>query len=258
MRQEVPQGNESPRHVLEEILANKKKENALRYPEEPSSFMEMFKDIEWPIVIAEIKLKSPSAGKLTDEDPIDLVKKFQQGGAGAISVLTDKKYFGGSPELFYKIRKATRLPMLWKDFVISADQLVDAQQRGADAVLLIVTALRRQNVDLKAMINFSKALNLVPVVEVYDGQDMAQALIAGADIIGVNSRNLDNLRENLPRALEVLRHIPSSRIALLFSSIKSREDVEKARQAGAKGVLVGTSILKAPDPIEKLRELTSS
>lgn len=147
--------------------------------------------------------------------------------------------------------------MLWKDFVISADQLVDAQQRGADAVLLIVTALRRQNVDLKAMISFSKALDLVPVVEVFNDRERAEALMAGANIIGVNSRNLDTLKENPLLALEVLREIPSDRIALLFSSIKSREDVEMAKQAGAKGVLEGTSILKASDPIEKLRELTS-
>ena len=258
MIHEVPQGNESPRRVLEEILANKRKEIALRYPEKPSSFIEMFRDADWPVVIAEIKPKSPSAGKLIDENPVNLVQKFQQGGAGAISVLTDKKYFGGSPELFLQIREATKLPMLWKDFVISADQLVDAQQRGADAVLLIVTALRRQNVDLKAMINFSKALGLTPVVEVHDNRERAEALMAGANIIGVNSRNLDTLQENPFLALEVLSQIPSGRIALLFSSIKSREDVEKARQAGAKGVLVGTSILKAPDPVEKLRELTSS
>ena len=108
------------------------------------------------------------------------------------------------------------------------------------------------------MINFSKALGLTPVVEVHDNRERAEALMAGANIIGVNSRNLDTLQEHAFRALVVLSQIPSDRIALLFSSIKSREDVEKAKRAGAKGVLVGTSILKAPDPVEKLRELTSS
>jgi len=128
---------------------------------------------------------------------------------------------------------------------------------AADAVLLIVTALQREGVGLKPMIDLTKALGMSAVVEVYDEPELVHALKAGAQIIGVNSRNLDTLDENIDQALRVLEGIPQDRIGLLFSSIKTRDDVECARQAGAKGVLVGTAILKAEDPLAKLRELTS-
>ncbi len=242
--------------VLNRIVMNRKAEIEERLPKRSNQFLEIFGDRSWPAVIAEIKPKSPSGGNLYQGDIGQLIDYYIQGGASAISVLTEKKHFGGSIDLFEEVRMRTTYPLLQKDFIFDARQLVESKEIGADAVLIILTTLLREGVNPWLMIKIAEALNVCPVVEVKDLEELTVALEAQAPVIGVNARNLDDLNENMDEALEVLERIPQDRVGLLFSSIKDRDDIERAHQAGAKGVLVGTS-LRAEDPLAKLQELTS-
>ena len=244
-------------NFLDEMIENKLREIRYRFNPTVLTFPEIFSG-EKPVIIAEIKANSPWDGILFEGKSIPLLRKFEKGGAGAISVVTDEKYFGGGPALFSAIRKKTRLQMLWKDLVLNPRQFFEAAERGADAILLIASVVNRKQLGLRSMLDLAESLDLTPIVEVYNESELEIAVAAEAQLIAVNSRNLYTGEVNMEQSLELVSQIPKDRIALLFSGIKTRDDVLKAHQAGAKGVLVGTALLRADDPVQKLRELSQS
>lgn len=207
-------------------------------------------------VIAEVKKSSPSEGVLSATCvPVDQARKYQRGGAAAISVLTEPEYFGGSFADLSDVVGAVRLPVLCKDFVVDPVQLYMARASGADAVLLMVSVLGER---LPEFMDLALRLRIGYVVEVADLDELDVASAAGARAIGVNARNFTTLTLDRERQLAVLEEADACCEALVIaaSGIRSRADVEAAASAGADAVLVGETLMRSPDPEETLKELT--
>jgi indole-3-glycerol phosphate synthase len=204
-------------------------------------------------VIAEVKRSSPSAGPIASADPRDLVPRYERGGAAAISVLTDGRHFGGSIDDLRAARAVTSLPILRKDFIVDPVQIDESRSNGADAVLLIVAALK--DAELEDLLAAARSEGLAALVETHSVQGLDRALAAGADIVGVNARNLETLGVDLDRALEIVARVPAGPIRVLESGIRTRDDVRRAEDAGADAVLVGETLMRSPDPAETVREL---
>jgi indole-3-glycerol phosphate synthase len=207
-----------------------------------------------PAVIAEIKRASPSAGRLAaDLDPARAARDYELGGAAAISVLTEGRHFLGSLDDLRAAREATDLPLLRKDFLFDRSQLIEARAAGADAVLLIAAAL--DDAELEGLLTSAAELGMGSLVETHSDNDMARVLATSAEVVGVNSRDLESLQVDLPAALARLAAVRGGRVAVLESGISSRADVETALDAGASAILVGEILMRAADPAAKLREL---
>lgn len=206
-----------------------------------------------PAVIAEVKRSSPSAGPIADPDPAMQAAAYEAAGAAAVSVLTELRHFGGTMADLGSARVATSVPLLRKDFLVHPSQVVEARAGGADAVLLIAACL--SPLELAAMVETCKEIGIGALVETHAEGDLDKALASGAEVIGVNARDLETLEVDSARALAELRRIPSDRIAVLESGISTREHVELALEAGAQAVLVGESLMRATDPGAKIREL---
>jgi indole-3-glycerol phosphate synthase len=204
-------------------------------------------------LIAEIKRRSPSKGDLRpDLDPATFAKTYDHAGARAISVLCEPEFFGGSSDDFLTARAATDVPMLWKDFVLDRVQLEEARSKGADAALLIV---RMVGDELAALVAACRELSLMPLVEIFDEEDLRRALDAGADVVGVNHRDLETFEED-PTATKRLRPlVPDDVILVAESAIKTRADVADLESIGVGAMLVGEAIVTADDPEAKIREL---
>lgn len=205
-------------------------------------------------VIAEIKRRSPSKGDLApDLDPTALAQAYAAGGAVALSVLTDKEFFGGSPEDLAAARNATNLPVLRKDFTVDERDIYDARIMGADAVLLIVAALTDE--ELKKFRALAHDLGMAAIVEVHDADEMKRSLPAHPDVMGVNQRDLRTFEVDKGRAVRMSRSIPAGMLKVAESGIESAEDLVRLRDAGYDGALVGEHLVTAPDPAEALRRL---
>lgn len=229
----------------------------LKSKQAKNRFAELFvSDRKQPVFIAEIKPKSPSEGILYKGGFVELAKKYEMAGADAVSVLTDTASFGGSLKLLNDINQAVNLPVLRKDFIMSKAQLIESLVNHVDAVLLIVSLINQKR--LQELIKFTYELGLVPIVEVSSKQELEKAVRTGAKIIGVNARNLKTLKVDNEHALEVLKVIPKTIIPLLFSGIKTRQDIQQAIKFGAKGILVGTSLLKAKNIQAKIKQLKNN
>lgn len=209
-------------------------------------------------VVAEIKRRSPSAGSLLPPgaDVAALARQLAAAGAAALSVLTDRAWFGGSLDDLAAVRRAVDLTILRKDFVIDPLQLAESRAYGADAVLLIARILSVRR--LRLLVEESARLGLAAVVEVHDEGEIEAAVASGAPILGFNSRDLDTLAVDLPRMLRMRTHLPYGRVALAESGVRSREDLERVRQAGFDAALVGETLMRAPDPASRLTELLRS
>lgn len=206
-----------------------------------------------PAVIAEVKRASPSAGPIGERDPGEQARAYEAGGAAAISVLTEPLHFGGGLADLRAARLAASLPVLRKDFLIHPSQVLESRAVGADAVLVIAAAL--PDAELEAMLAAAGDLGLDALVEVHADEDLERVLATDADLIGVNARDLETLEVDGERALRLLRRVPPDRVAVLESGIASREQVERAVEAGARAVLVGEHLMRAEDPAAALREL---
>ena len=205
-------------------------------------------------IIAEIKRRSPSKGTLNSSiDASAQAAAFERGGAAAISVLTEPTFFGGTLDDLRSARAAVRLPLLKKDFHVDVSQLVEARDASATAVLLIARALSPD--DLPKLMKAARELGLETVVEVRTEEELGRALDVDAEIIGVNSRNLETLEvdERVPERL--MRKIPSRVARIWESGIQSVGDVERAAACGADAVLVGSALSQAPDPVAFLSSL---
>lgn len=205
-------------------------------------------------IIAELKKGSPSRGVIApDFDPIGLALNYQRGGAAALSILTEQKYFYGSYDYIAPAAEATGLPVLCKDFVVDPYQLYHARWIGADAALLIVR-LHTRNA-LVVLLRVAETLGLDCLVEVHDENEMEIALAAGARLIGVNNRNLADFTVNLATSERLAAMMPPDVIAVSESGIFEPEDIARLRQAGYTTFLIGEALVKATDPVALLTRL---
>lgn len=232
---------------LEEILS-KTREDLLIKKRSNNSFSHAMKNTRKGLVsiIAEVKLASPTEKKLgTEEDIINRVKEYKEGGADAISIVTEKHFFKGDPKFVKQIKEVVGLPVLQKDFCLDEYQIYEQKLAGADAILFITRILSEN--DLVNFVKLSQEIGLESVVEINTKDDLKKALATNTEIIAVNARDLDTFEVNVDKACEILQSIPSKFIKLGFSGIHSKVEVEKYRQAGVKGILIGTSLMKAHD-----------
>lgn len=200
-------------------------------------------------VIAEVKRRSPSAGAINEAlDPSALASAYAAGGAAAISVLTNASHFGGSLLDLERVTASVGVPVLRKDFILDEVQLLEARAAGASAVLLIVRALAQA--DLVSLLGAAEALELGVLVEAHTAEELTRALDAGARVIGVNARDLDDFTIDVARSLDLLSRLPGDVIAVAESGMTSVADVERAAGAGADAVLIGGALASAADPRE--------
>ena len=202
-------------------------------------------------IIAEVKCASPSRGRLVaDFDPLRIAQIYEQNGAAAISVLTDEKYFFGHKDYLTQIRKTVKLPLLRKDFIVDPLQIFETRAIGADAVLLIVRVLEEKLADF---ISLSREVCLSQLVEVHSQEELDLALAAGAEIIGINNRDLDTFVTDIETSRRLRTRIPADKIVVAESGIRGRKDIESLMQAGIHTFLIGEHLVIAPDMGVKLR-----
>jgi indole-3-glycerol phosphate synthase len=210
-----------------------------------------------PRIVAEIKRRSPSKGEIrADFDPVAIAKAYADGGAAALSVLTDERYFGGSLDVLRQVRAVVDLPLLRKEFVIDEYQLDEARVAGADAVLLIVAALSPEQ--LGSLRAHAEALGLDALVEVHDADELDVALAAGATLIGINNRDLATFETDLATTEALAPRVGEGVVIVAESGIFTPADVARLEAAGAHGHLVGESLMRQPDPGRALAELRSA
>jgi indole-3-glycerol phosphate synthase len=204
-------------------------------------------------LIAEVKRASPSAGAIAEVDAGEQAERYDRAGAAAISVLTEPRHFNGSLADLRSVRRRTALPILRKDFVVHPAQVIESRAEGADAVLLIAAAL--SSAELAELMSATEELGMAALVEVHAPSDLDRALEAGSRIIGVNARDLETLTVDTEAAIELARAVPDDRTLVLESGITSRDQVERAIEAGAAAILVGEALMRSPDPAETVRAL---
>jgi indole-3-glycerol phosphate synthase len=252
--------------ILSRIVARKRVELAavqLRRPELERRAAEMttrHRDFRGalqrggPAIIAEIKKASPSKGVLAaDFDPVGMAQAYARGGAAALSVLTDEQFFQGSLSNLEAARAAAALPALRKDFTIDGLHVVEAAAHGADAILLIAAILTVD--ELRRYRELAGQLGMAALVEVHDEDELAAAIDSGANIIGVNNRNLRTFEVTLDTSLRLAGLIPANTVKVAESGIHTRADIVQLSAAGFHAFLVGERLMRAPDPAAALKEL---
>lgn len=208
-------------------------------------------------VIAEVKRSSPSKGRIREQfDPVQIASIYQEHGAQAVSVLTDEQFFEGNGAYLAAIKKQIALPLLRKDFIIDAYQIYETRVLGGDALLLIASILEQRQ--LLEYIQLAEQLGLAPLVEVHTKAELGKALAAGAEIIGINNRDLQTFSTDLKRTLELVPLIPKGTIVVTESGISSRKDIELLMGAGVHCFLIGEALMQADDIGKKLREFLAT
>ncbi len=203
-------------------------------------------------VIAEIKKASPSKGVIREHfDPSAIAKSYEAGGAACLSVLTDVQYFQGAPEYLTMARNASSLPALRKDFIVDPYQIDEARVMGADAILLIVSAL--ELTQMQELEHHAHELGMAVLVEVHDAAELELALQLKTALLGINNRNLRTFEVSLQTTLDLLPHIPQGKRVVTESGILASEDVAKMRAANVHAFLVGEAFMRAEEPGEALR-----
>ena len=205
-------------------------------------------------VIAEIKKASPSKGVIREDfDPMVIGQAYEKGGADALSILTEPHWFKGNIEYLGMVRRYVSIPILRKDFIIDRYQILEALVYGADYILLIAKALSRK--ELKDLIEFAHHLGLEVLVEIHDKKDLVKAIFAGANIIGINHRNLETFEMDMELSHKLIPLIPNSKIIVAESGIKDHETVVELSRAGADAFLVGEHFMRQENITKALKEL---
>lgn len=255
--------------ILEEIVAHKRLEleamrgqvsesdlrAAAKEAPAPRDFAAVLKaPVRGTRIIAEIKRASPSRGEIKgDLDPAGLARAYARGGAVAISVLTESRFFRGSPQDLRGVREAVSIPVLRKDFILKPYQVVESRALGADSVLLITACL--EGALLNEMVACSRQWGMEPLVEVHDKEELKRALKAGARVVGVNNRDLRTFRTDIAVSLALAPDIPADCVAVSESGIHSRAQILKLEAAGYHAFLVGEALAGSGDPEGMLRAL---
>jgi len=207
-------------------------------------------------LIAEFKRRSPSAGEIrAGAAPAEIARAYEEGGAAALSVLTDEPNFGGSLDDLRAAREACVLPVLQKDFVVDRYQLYEAATAGADAVLLIVAALQQDQ--LAQLYDEARGLDLDVVVEVHKEEELTAALTVDAEVIGINNRNLDDFTVDVGTTFELITDVPAGKTVVSESGIADRATLEELGRVGVDAVLIGEALMRADDPAARVRELSA-
>ena len=205
-------------------------------------------------IIAEIKKGSPSAGIIiNDYSPENIAVEYEKSGVGAISILTDKKFFFGEIDHLSVVSKITNLPIIRKDFIIDEYQIIESKVYKADAILLILSILNDNQI--KKFIKLAKEFNLDCLVEAHTKEELQRAINIGYPVIGINNRNLKNLSINLDNTLDMIKNIPNEFIIVAESGIKTKKDIDRFNNLGIHNFLIGESILKANNHSDKIKEL---
>jgi indole-3-glycerol phosphate synthase len=209
-------------------------------------------------IIAEYKRRSPSAGTIREgASVVDVVSAYERGGAAALSILTDGPHFGGSLEDIEAAREASVLPILRKDFIVDAYQVYEAAAWGADALLLIVAALRPS--EIEALHREARGLDLDVLVEVHTEDELTCALeVVDADVIGINNRDLTDFTVDVQRTYDLLTDVPAGKTVVSESGFHTREQLDELERVGIDAVLVGEALMRSPDPEVACRELTGA
>ena len=243
-------------NILLKIVETKKKEIAELEPQRQSikeaayastrqsiSFKKALTASDKLAVISEVKKASPSAGLIApDFDHIKMAKAYEQGGAAAISVLTDIDYFQGCPTYLQEVRKIVNIPVLRKDFIIDEIQIHEAKIWGADSFLLIAAILTTE--EIKRFIAIGKELGLDALVEIHDEDELDKALAADSEIIGINNRDLRYFTTDLGLTAKLTPKIPKGKIIVGESGIKTAEDAKQLKNAGSDAILVGETLMR--------------
>ena len=257
--------------VLEELTATRRRDAALREAEVP--FAEMMRRAKAappprdmaaklglagsPRVIAELKRASPSEGMIREDfRPVELARELVAAGAAALSVLCEPHRFLGGEEYLRAVRDIVDVPILYKDFLSTRYQIAAARAAGADVVLLIAAVL--DDAALKDLLDFAHGLGLAALVETHDEDEIARAVQAGARIVGVNCRNLRNFSTDISLLESLVGRIPRPCLRVAESGLHTAEAIRRAQAAGADGFLVGTALMRAERPGEKLKELLTN
>ncbi|MCB1106557.1 MAG: indole-3-glycerol phosphate synthase TrpC [Chlamydiia bacterium] len=244
-------------NILDQIIERKKEEVKLlkvEYQERKNShaFLHALQK-EGISVIAEIKRKSPSKGDIDLRlDPLSLAKEYERGGAAALSVLTDEKGFGGTVQDLKVVKKGVKIPVLQKDFVVDPIQISASIEAGADAILLIVRALKEKTGEF---LRLSEKQGIDALVEVHDEKELKIAIDAGAKIIGVNHRDLQTFKVDLNQSLHLASLIPKECVKVAESGIKTVEETRRLYQGGFDAVLIGETLVRSEDPKRMIEEM---
>ena len=205
-------------------------------------------------IIAEVKKASPSKGIIREDfDPVRIAQAYEKGGASALSILTEPHFFQGDKEYLGAVRRYTSIPLLRKDFIIDKYQLVEALAYGADFVLLIAKALSRK--ELKELLQYAHHLGLEVLVEIHDKTDLIKAIFAGANIIGINHRNLETFEMDMSLTQKLVPLIPNSKIIVAESGITTHEMVVELGKMGADAFLVGEHFMRQNDITQAVEDL---
>lgn len=207
-----------------------------------------------PAVIAELKKASPSKGVIRNDFPVaSLASQLAKAGASALSVLTDEPFFHGSLANLVEASAATNLPCLRKDFIVDEFQIIEARAHHADAILLILAAL--EDAEFTHLLGFARQLELDVLCEVHDDDELRRAVQGGADIIGVNNRDLKTFKVNLNTAVEMAGRIPNNILRVAESGIDTGAEVRELHASGYQAFLIGEALMRAEDPGQKLQQL---
>jgi len=250
--------------ILDTIVIQKKKEVALlkahgvSRPEmdvdPPRGFMQALTQSSEIAVIAEVKKGSPSKGIISpDFNPTAIASSYEKGGADAVSVLTDEKFFYGSLDYIPLVRQEIQLPVIRKDFIIHELQIEEAGNYGADAILLIAAILDRNQI--RDYLQMSTELDMDALVEVHDEKELEKSLIAGSRLIGINNRDLRDFTVDLKTTIRLRREIPDSIPVVSESGIKSREDMKMLEDESIAAALIGETFMRSGDREAALREI---
>ena len=246
---------------LETILEEKKRETTAlkgrpfgKRPAPRRPFAASLDKAPGVAVIAEIKKASPSKGLICkDFDPPAIAKRYEKGGASAISVLTDNKFFQGHADFLAAARETVLLPVLRKDFIIDPLQVEETAHIGADAMLLIAEVLSAAQ--LSDLYQAALELDLEVLIELHSAAQLDKVMKVGPSLIGINNRDLFTFKTDLNISLELIKHIPKNIVVISESGIKNKADAEQLHNAGVKALLVGESLMCAPDCERLLKEL---
>ncbi|MBW1719436.1 MAG: indole-3-glycerol phosphate synthase TrpC [Deltaproteobacteria bacterium] len=253
--------------ILDTIIAHKRTELKDKYRKglvpprhkvaSPRGFREAMVSDPGVSIIAEVKRASPSKGLLCPNfDPVSIAEDYQAGGARAVSVLTDEKFFQGKLKFLPQIRKEIALPLLRKDFIIDHFQIEEAKLWGADAVLLIVAAL--DDSMLSELMAHTREKGLDSLVEVHNEHEMERAFAANADLIGVNNRNLEDFSVSIETTFRIKKELPSEVPLVSESGIATPDDIKRLLDAGITAALIGEALVKAEDRVKYLSALVEA
>ena len=211
-------------------------------------------------LITEIKFSSPALGNIRKvTDPVEIAIQMVNGGASALSVLTQPFLFDGSPELFMKVRKVVEIPMLMKDIIIDKVQIDAAKKMGADYFLLIQSLFDKKMVpEMDELIEYGHKNGVKVIVEAHTSKEFENACRTNADVVGINNRNLDTLKIDLNTTKNILEKLNSSKIIISESGIESKDDIRFLHKCGVKGYLIGTAIMKNENIEQTVRGLVNS